>query len=350
LINRDVYVLTSSAGSAMGHLYRLTRNLTTINSTDALTTYYGEEHLSPNDANGVLVAEVRRTFGVNNVFRRGPITNEALDVGEDLIGASADGTGALYFSSAYGDIAIRRPNATTFEFRRPTGDWSIAALEARNGTGLLLVGEDGTTTDGLILRLSGSTFTTLTTLPGAQFKAVCRVSDTEGWAVGTRGTIFRLNGTTATAVSSPTTNDLLSVDCAAGVAVACGANGTVLRLNGGNWTAVTPSFPSNMAKLETCKLIPNGALVGGASSFAAFTQAGWTMLPVRAGLKALVLRAQGEVYGAYSTASGTSDIARFDGAAWGPSLVTVKGELGTGVLVGGRVVWGGTLGAIVESR
>jgi hypothetical protein len=121
-------------------------------------------------------------------------------------------------------------------------------------------------------------------------------------------------------------------------------------LNGGNWTAVTPSFPSNMAKLETCKLIPNGALVGGASSFAAFTQAGWTMLPVRAGLKALVLRAQGEVYGAYSTASGTSDIARFDGAAWGPSLVTVKGELGTGVLVGGRVVWGGTLGAIVESR
>lgn len=349
-LNRDVYVLTSSAGTATGHLYRLTRNLTTITSNDALTTFYGEEHLSPNDANGVLVAETRRTFGVNNVFRRGPITNEALDVGEDLIGASADGTGALYFASPFGDVAIRRPNATTFEFRRPTGDWSIAGLEARNGTGLLLVGEDGTSGDGLIIRLVGTTFTTLTTLPGQQFKSVCRVSDTEGWAVGTRGTIFRLNGTMATAVSSPTTNDLLSVDCAAGgVAVACGAGGTVLRLNGGNWSSVTPSFPGT-GVVETCKLTPNGGIVGGDGFLYFFGMGGWTMLPGKAGLNSIVLRAAGEMYGSYSTATGTSDIARFDGAAWGPSLLSIKGELGTGVLIGGRVVWGGSLGAIVESR
>ena len=60
-----------------------------ITAIDAQTSFYGEEHLSPGEANGVLMAEVRRAKGVNNVFRRGVVTNEALDVGEDFIGASA---------------------------------------------------------------------------------------------------------------------------------------------------------------------------------------------------------------------------------------------------------------------
>jgi|GEM_PF-2270980 hypothetical protein len=353
-VGRDVFVLTSSAGSATGHLYRLSRNLalqTTAN--DALQTFYGEEHLSPNEANGVLVAEVRRSRNVNNVFRRGVITNEALDVGEDFAGATVDDTGALIAASIYGDVVVRRPTSSTWDFRRPANEWSVNALEGRNGTGTLLVGEDAAAGNGLVVRLVGTTFTTIATQPGVTFNGVCRVSDTEGWAVGTGGTIVRVTGSGTSAVTSPTTKDLEAVDCAAGVAVACGADGTVLRQSGGAWTVVPAPLLSGLA-LKTCKLSGQGAFVGANGSFFSFTPgSGWSTLPSpRAGLRSLVVRGPQEIYGAFvtNTATPTTDILRFDGAAWSPALLTATGALGGGVQAGSRVVWGGTLGAIVEAR
>ena len=75
-VGRDVFVLTSSRDpdintSGKGSLFRLEKGLTSTTSTEVLETYFGEETLSPNEANGVLVAEVRRAQGINNVFRRG---------------------------------------------------------------------------------------------------------------------------------------------------------------------------------------------------------------------------------------------------------------------------------------
>ncbi|MFO0599614.1 MAG: hypothetical protein U0228_30185 [Myxococcaceae bacterium] len=344
-VARDVYVLTSSAGQSTGHLYRVTRGLTQNTANDALQTFYGEEHLSPNDSSGVLVAEVRRSFNVNNVFRRGPIVNEALDVGEDFVGASADSTGALVFIGGFGDIAIKRQNSTTFDFRRVPGSWSINGFDARNGTGVLMAGED---VDGTVWRMSGTTFTTVSTEPGEKFNAVCRVSDTEAWAVGTTGTIHKINGTTGGAVTSPTTEDLVAVDCAANVAIACGTNGTVLRLSGGTWSVV-PGLGAT-GTVKTCKLTATGAVVGGDGFFASLGSGGWTMLAGKAGLRSLVVRGPNEIYGAFVTTNNQSDVSRFDGATWGPSLASVTGEIGGGVQVGGRVVWGGTLGAIVEGR
>lgn len=347
-VGRDVYVLTSSVGSATGHLYRLSR-AAGVSTTDALQTYYGEEHLSPNDATGVLVAEVRRTSGVNNVFRRSVITNEALDVGEDFVGASADALGNLYFVSEYGDVVIRRTGSATFEFRRPANyDWSITGADARNGTGVLLVGRDVTNGEGLITRYSGTGFTDVSNAAGESFNAVCRVSDTEAWAVGARGSIFRINGTTATKQTSPTTNDLLAVDCSAGVAVACGKSGTVLRFANSTWTSISTGLGAT-GDVHTCKLTAQGALVGG-DGFLGFFQSGtWTPLAGQMGLRSLVVRGPLEVYGAFVSGS-TTTISRFDGSAWGPSLTSVTGVLGGGVQVGSRVVWGGSLGAIVEGR
>ncbi len=347
-VSRDVYVLTSSVGSATGHLYRLSRN-GSVSTTDALQTYYGEEHLSPNDANGVLVAEVRRTSGVNNVFRRSVITNEALDVGEDFVGASADALGNLVFVSKYGDVVIRRTGSATFEFRRPPNyDWAITGADARNGTGVLIVGEDVTTNEGLITRFGATGFTDLTNAAGESFNAVCRVSDTEAWAVGDRGSIFRINGTTATKQTSPTTNDLLAVDCSAGVAVACGKGGTVLRFANSTWSSIGAGLGAT-GDVRTCKLSAQGGLAGGDGFFASFQNGTWTPLAGQMGLRSLVVRGPLEVYGTFVSGS-TTTVSRFDGSAWGPSLLSVTGVLGGGVQVGSRVVWGGSLGAIVEGR
>ncbi len=356
-VGRDLFVLTSSRDpnvttNGKGALYRLTRSVTsTVSATEVLSTYFGEETLSPNEANGVLVAEVRRAQGINNVFRRGVITNEALDVGEDFIGASLDDTGALVLASRYGDVVVRRPTASTFDFRRPPATLSIKGLEARNGLGVLLVGETASTSLGVIVRVSAGSFTTLTSRSNTIFNAVCRVSDTEGWAVGTGGVIYRVTSTGGTQVTSPTIKELLTVDCAAGVAIAAGADGTVLRMTNNTWSVVNPAFPMTGRPITSARLSQGGAFVAGDGFFFGFSQATgmWTSLPSKAGVSSLVVRGPQEVYGAFVSGS-TSEVLRFDGAAWGPRLLQVSGALGGGVQSGSRVVWGGTLGAIVEAR
>lgn len=357
---RDVWALTSSgarAGSSVrgGFLYRLERAVAglSVSSTTMLETYFGEEALSPNEANGVLVAEVRRAAGVNNVFRRGVITNEALDVGEDLVGASVDGAGALVAASDFGDLVVRRAGSATYDFRRPPFTLAINAVEARGGGGALLVGEELTgasTRAGVIVRAALAGYTRVATRTGVVFHDVCRVSDTEGWAVGSGGALSQVTATGATAVTSPTTATLRAVDCAAGVAVACGDNGTVLRYSGGAWAVLTPAFPAATRSLSTCRLAGGSVFAGGDGFFYGLTPGqGWAQLPAKAGLKRLVAVSPTEVYGAFVT-PGATEVARFDGVAWGPSLLNVTGELGGGVQVGGRVVWGGTLGALVDGR
>lgn len=338
---RNVYVLTSSS-TGIGHLYRLVRGALSATANDALTTYSGEETMSSNDASGVLVAEVRRTQNVNNVFRRGPVTNEAFDVGEDFIGASFDGMGGLVLASNGGDVVIRGQGSNTFEFRRPMTRWSARGVEARNGTGVLLVGASGA--NGLIVRSVGNTFTNVATATGTPFNAVCRVSDSDGWAVGAGGVIFKVTNSGATSVMSPTTKELFALDCAAGNAVAVGADGTVIRFGNGSWTTV--AFPGT-EKLTTVQLVAGGAYVGGEGVFSRYSATGWSTLPSQPGLNRLVARTAQEVYGTF-VSGGSTVVKRFDGAAWSTSLVTVTGSLGGGVQQGSRVVWGGTLGAIVE--
>jgi hypothetical protein len=190
---------------------------------------------------------------------------------------------------------------------------------------------------------------------GTTFNDVCRVSDSEGWAVGTGGTILSVTSTGAVAMTSGTSEELLSVDCAAGVAVACGANGAVVRYAAGSWSAVTPAFP--LARpLTTCRLAGTTTFVGGDGVFAKLENGAWTQLPAKAGLTNLVARSPGEVYGSVTLTPGTgaspgsSAVVRFDGTGWSSNLVTVTGVLSGGVQLGTRVVFGGTGGVLVEGR
>lgn len=349
---RSVYVLTSSGGtSGAGHLYRLDNVAGSVSSTSVLDTYAGEEKLSANEATGVVVAEVHRAKNVNNIFRRSILVNEALDVGEDLVGASTDGVGAIVVAGAFGDVFVKRTGNSTWDYRRPTQELSIRALEARNGAGVLLVGKDLNTTDGLIYRLTLATgFSQVAMKANTTFTSVCRVSDSEAWAVGTGGTIYSVTGTGAMPATSPTTENLAAVDCAMGAGVACGANGTVLQLSGGQWSAVTPAFPVTGRSITTCKLGGGNRLfVGGDGFFYRFENGAWVQLPPKASLNQLVVRAANEVYGV-TTVAGQSDVFRFDGAQWGNSLVRVAGTLNAGVQINSRVVFGGSAGTVVEGR
>lgn len=348
--SRQVYVLTSSAGTQPGRLFRLTRSSVggAITSTVALDTYLGEEVMSPTEATGVIVAEVNRPGRANNVFRRSVVVDEALDVGEDLAGASADSAGTLVLSSIYGDVATLAPGESTFDFRRPPVDLSISAVEARRGTGILLAGRDFGGSTGKVYRvLPASGFTELSSTPGTTWNALCRVSDTEGWVVGTGGAIASVTAGGVTSVTSPTVKDLLAVDCAPGLAVAAGADGAVVVFASGAWT-LAPTL-STTRPLTGVGLAGRTAFVAGDGVFARLEAGAWAMLPTRTGLKGLVVRGLTEVYG--SVLGGTrSQVHRFDGTQWSPSLLDVTGALGGGVQVGGRVVWGGSAGVVVEGR
>ena len=350
-VTRQVYVLTSSA-TDVGHLFRLTRvGASSFTSTVALDTYQGEEVLSPNEATGVIVAEVNRAGRANNIFRRSIVVDQALDIGEDLVGVSTDGVGTLVLASIYGDVATLGAGSATFDFRRATAALSIKAVEARRGTGILLVGSVLNGTTGEVYRvLPASGFSELGSTPNVTWNAVCRVSDTEGWVVGTGGAIASVTATGVTTVTSPTTKDLLAVDCAAGFAVATGADGTVLVRSGGAW-ALAPGLSALSGKaLTAVALVNRTAFVGGDGVFAKLDMSGtWTTLPSRTGLRSLIARGASDVYG--TVLNGTrSDVVRFDGTSWGNSLLQVTAVLGGGVQVGGKVVWGGSGGAVVEGR
>jgi hypothetical protein len=346
---RQVYVLTSSSGQNVGHLYRLSRSGSTVTATVALDTYMGREVLSPTEATGVIVAEVNDTAGSNNIFRRSIVVDQALDVGEDLAGASLDAAGTLALASIYGDVATLASGAATYHFQRPPVDLVINAVESRRGTGVLIAGRLSNGGGAVYRVLPASGYTQLgTTAAGVTWNALCRVSDTEGWVVGTGGAIGSVTASGVTSVASPTTKDLLAVDCAPGFAAATGLDGTVLVFAQGQWS-VAPLVPNVTKALTGVGLAGRVVFVAGDNVFAKLDTGAWTTLPARTGMKGLVVRGPADVYGTVINGN-RSDIVRFDGAQWSASLLQVNGVLGGGVQVGARVVWGGSAGVVVEGR
>ncbi len=358
-----IYVLTSSVNvSGGGHLYRLTRTPNslggTVSSATLLDTFFGQESLSPNDSIGVIVAEARvlgATQGVNNIYRRGFVPDEALDLGEDWNAVSTDVGGDLVLLSNFGDLALKTPSSSTFEFHR--GPYLVVqGAEGRGGTGVLVAGQDNNG-DGALERYSSNggvpTFAPVSvSAPGVSFHGVCRVSDAEAWAVGSLGTVAAINGLSASLATSGTQKDLMAVSCPApGVAIACGQDGTVLRLSGGAWSPVSPAFPMTRV-ITSCALVGGAIYAAGDGFFQRLDPgaASWTALPGRAGLDNLVVRSVNDVYASsQAVASNTSDVVHFDGTRWA-TLTTVSGSLRGGMQVGAKVVYGGSSGVLVEGR
>ena len=65
-------------------------------------------------------------------------------------------------------------------------------------------------------------------------------SQNDGWIVGSGGVIYHFNGSTWSAVSSPTTGILFDVDFAPdGTGWAAGMGGNIIKYSGGKWSVYT---------------------------------------------------------------------------------------------------------------
>lgn len=363
--NGATFILTGVETSGPGSLYRAT--LTGLDPAGALFDFYfNAQWLSRNESGGVMVVDARfptasqpSTPVANNILRRGPITNEALDLGEDWVGVgsgpfpigpAASIVPTLVVASAYNDIALRPASGgSRWLFRRgPFAE--VTGLVAGNGAA-------GITGRGAALyrfTVAGG-FNKALVSPSTpnDFNALCRASDGELYVVGNGGVIYSwslLGASVANAnsMTSPTSNNLLDVHCpSAGVAVACGQNGTVVVLRTGTWSALTPAFPNAAATLTSCRQLPSGAiLAAGDGAFAVYQAGAWTTLPSRPQLSDLVPLAANDVY-----ATSGAQLFRFDGANWSTNPVfTAPQVLRAGGQLGARVVYAGAAGVVVESQ
>ncbi len=153
-------------------------------------------------------------------------------------------------------------------------------------------------------------------------------------------------------MTSGTTKALSSVDCPSTQnAVACGAGGTVLRLSGTTWSAVAPAFPSSgSADIASCKLVGTTLWAAGDNFFykldLAAASPAWVSLPAQPKLSQLLVVSPYEVY----AMSGATKVVRFDGSAWDTRFTLNSGALLGGSQVGGKVVYAGRLGVVVEGQ
>jgi hypothetical protein len=355
-VSRATFILTGRDTTNASSLFRATA--VGLDASGALFDFYfNQQTLSRTESGGVLVADTRTTQNVNTIVRRGPLTNEALDLGEDWVGfdsnqfpvgAASAIVPAYVVLSPYNDIGIRpivapgAPDKHVWTFRRgPLAETTdvVAGSGFAGITGRL----------GALYRFSialGFTKVTLSNASTADLNAICRATDTELYAVGNGGAIFQwAGGVNATAMTSNTTANLNDVHCpTAGSAVACGASGTVLVYRNSAWAAVSPAFPNASATLTSCRQVGGAIFVAGDGVFARFEAGAWTNLASRPQLSDLVPLSSTDVY-----ASSGAEVVRFDGTSW-TSRFTAPQVLRAGGQVGARVVYAGGAGVVVESQ
>lgn len=324
------------------HLYRFANGTLDAPLADI---YFDSQAMGANESSGVLVAETDTASGVNNIYHRGGATDEMLDLGESWATATQVGT-SLVMVSGFGDVATRGQGESVWHFRRGPVMVPLDATGA-NGTGVLMVGQSGK------IELASSTgFSVITTGTSQDLNGVCRVSAAEAYAVGAAGVALSVNsaGASATAMSSGTNANLRSVDCPAmGKAVACGDGGAALVLKNGAWSKL-PDFPGG-ASLASCKLLGSVMFAAGDNAYGSIDTSAanptWVTLTGAAKLHSLAVFAANDAY----AVSGTNTISHFDGMSWSSRFtLSGQGSLGGGGQVGGKVVYAGALGVLVESQ
>lgn len=345
---RAVFFLENVTASTVGHLYRYS-GATGVDATALGDFYFDKVSMGANESGGVVLAETDTTNGVNNVYRRNAVFGEMLDLAESWAVVTSTGV-TLVLVSDFGDLAFRVGGGPTWQFRR--GPFvSVLDATSANGAGALVVGKAG----AMERFIAGTLTPTVTSIASGttnDLTGICRVSDSEAYAVANGGVIRLVNTTaaTSTAMTSPTTKNLLAVDCPlTGAAVACGQGGLVLRLTGTTWATVVPAFPA-AADLASCKLVGTTIFAAGDNAFykldLSASAPAWQQLPAISGLSHLQVISPSEVY---ALSAGTK-VVRYDGSSWTPRFAANSGTLVGGGQVGGKVVYAGSLGMVVEGQ
>jgi len=159
--------------------------------------------------------------------------------------------GDSFFMVGDGGLALRyRPASGGFETLATPGDETLFGVWGTLPSNVFAVGGDATNPDasGVIWHFDGTTWTAQDTTainPGGiplLFKVWGR-SDSEIYAVGTRGTLLRYDGTSWSQLSSPTTRTLFTVHGNDDVVVACGGSqsGVIVESTGAAFADVTPT-------------------------------------------------------------------------------------------------------------
>ena len=146
------------------------------------------------------------------------------------VGGTGANGGTMYIASDSGMMQLNGTSLTSVNTPyRPR--MSSASVDA---TGALWAGGQR----GVVIRGSAGSFTTNNIAP--DLNDVWSTSDSNAWAVGEFGFIYRYNGGTWTRQTSPTSATLYTVWAAgANDAFAAGEAGTMLHWNGSTWTSMT---------------------------------------------------------------------------------------------------------------
>lgn len=332
----SVFVLLSKDANNAGALYRYTKG---GGLTELMRTYLGQPVMSRNDSGGVMVADSGPTGA--NIHRRGALTDELLDLGEDLVAVAATSNGGKVLMNAYGDLAVLDASKPAYDLRRsPVVSPDFRGLVARTGY-LLLHGRNGQ-----VLRWTPpNTYASVSGGASTDFLAACANLDTEVFLVGTGGKVYLFDGASLVAKASGTSHALTDVLCTgAGEAFAVGEAGTVLRYSNGVWTPMGPAVPGAPV-LTAVWASPQGELfVAGDGVLFRYEGGAWKSLSGKSGVTQLFGSAATELY----AVSGT-DVARFDGSGWS-TVFTAPGVLVGGVSAQGKLTLVGSGGLIVESN
>ncbi len=256
-----------------------------------------------------------------------------------MFATSVDATGSAWVTGQRGSVFRGATGAfTTVNIAPDLLDvWSSSESNA------WAVGEFG-----FIYRWNGSTWTRQTTPTTATINSVWAASATDAFAGGDNGVMLRYNGSTWTSMSLPVSTSVYSIWGSSGNNVfAVTAAGQVLRFNGTSWSISTSV---NEALWSVYGVSANEVYATGEQGRAMrFNGTGWTTLPsASSGILAGVWSAgSNNIMTVGADASGASGIAlRYDGAswaaqptgtsrvltsAWGPTAndVYATGELGT---------------------
>lgn len=329
-----VFLLSSGDQSAFGKLYRWQRG---GSLTPLLTLYGSSQAVSRNDAGGVVVADSGAQGA--NVFRRGPVTDEALELNEDWADADLAPDGARVLINGYGDLAVLPAAGGAYRFdRSPATSPDYVGVVAGQGYALEY-GKSGKlyrwTPAGGHLAVLGAGST--------DWKAGCRNSDSEMFLVGAGGKIARYDGSALTLMSTATSAALNAVTCAgAGKAFAVGANGTVLRLSNGSWTGIG-GVPSG-AELRGAYATSQGELFVAGDVLWKYAGGAWSALNGKAGVSQLYGFGSAELYGVAG-----SGVFRFNGSAW-TNAFGAPGTVAGGGASATALVLAGPGGLVVEAR
>lgn len=121
--------------------------------------------------------------------------------------------------------------------------YSVETVSATNGWA---VGSGGT-----ILYWNGNTWVLVNSSTTDSLNSIAMVSETDGWIVGSNGTILYWNGNSWTEVNSPTTDDLWSVTMVSATdGWAVGNNGVILRWDGNAWTTLPGPTTGQLFSVE----------------------------------------------------------------------------------------------------